>query len=27
VEGGERGRIVATGTHIKFVRGTEPSKG
>ena len=26
VEGGERGKVVATGTHTKFVKGTEPSK-
>lgn len=26
VENGERGRVVATGTHTKFVRGTEPTK-
>nr|OQO32109.1 hypothetical protein B0A51_00952 [Rachicladosporium sp. CCFEE 5018] len=24
VEGGERGRLVATGTHTKFVKGSEP---
>ncbi len=26
VEGGERGKVVATGTHTKFVKGTESSK-
>ena len=26
VESGERGKVVATGTHTKFVKGTEPSK-
>lgn len=26
VEGGERGKVVATGTHTKFVKGTEPPK-
>jgi acyl-coenzyme A thioesterase 13 len=26
VEGGARGKVVATGTHTKFVKGTEPSK-
>ncbi|KXT13960.1 hypothetical protein AC579_4196 [Pseudocercospora musae] len=26
VEDGRRGKIVATGTHTKFVRGTEPEK-
>lgn len=26
VEGGERGKVVTTGTHTKFVKGTEPSK-
>ncbi|KAK5138005.1 hypothetical protein LTR08_005802 [Meristemomyces frigidus] len=26
VEGGERGKIVATGTHTKFVKGSEPKK-
>jgi acyl-coenzyme A thioesterase 13 len=26
VEGGERGKVVATGTHTKFVKGTGPSK-
>lgn len=26
VEGGERGRVVATGTHTKYVKGTEPQK-
>lgn len=27
VEDGARGKVVATGTHTKFVKGTEPSKG
>lgn len=26
VEGGERGRVVVTGTHTKFVKGSEPQK-
>ncbi|TKA73448.1 hypothetical protein B0A55_06080 [Friedmanniomyces simplex] len=26
VEGGKRGRVVATGTHTKFVKGSEPQK-
>ena len=26
VENGARGKVVATGTHTKFVKGTEPSK-
>jgi acyl-coenzyme A thioesterase 13 len=26
VEGGKRGKVVATGTHTKFVKGTEPQK-
>lgn len=26
VEGGERGKVVATGTHTKFVKGSEPKK-
>ena len=26
VEAGARGKVVATGTHTKFVKGTEPSK-
>ena len=26
VEGGARGKVVASGTHTKFVKGTEPSK-
>lgn len=26
VEGGKRGKIVVTGTHTKFVRGTEPQQ-
>ena len=26
VEGGERGKVVATGTHTKYVKGTEPQK-